>query len=45
MTTSPKPLPAPTPAPRPTLIEGVLEDLETHIALRDAFAKLMGKSA
>jgi hypothetical protein len=29
--------------PRKTIVEGVLEDLETHMALRDAFATLMGK--
>lgn len=32
------------PAPRrQTILEGVLEDLETHTALRDAFATLMGE--
>jgi hypothetical protein len=41
-----KPLPnqlGPANQPRPTLVEGVLADLEQHIALRDAFKTLMGK--
>lgn len=28
---------------QPTLLLGILEDLETHAALRDAFKRLMGK--